>query len=80
MNTQMIWKKFNETILRGKEKFYCNLSMEDITEADYKHRKKNYKDFEKENLTEPDALENIRRMYINIYELDPAKFLLARLE
>ena len=36
----MIWKKVNETILPGKEKFYCNLSMEDITEADYKHQKK----------------------------------------
>ena len=34
MNIQMIWEKFNETILPGKEKFYCNLSMEDITEAD----------------------------------------------
>ena len=33
------WEKFNETTLPEKEKFYSNLSMEDITEADYKHKK-----------------------------------------
>ena len=31
-------------------------------------------------MAEPDVLKNIRKMYINIYELDPAKFLLALLE
>ena len=33
------WEKFNETTLPEKEKFYSNLSMEDITEPDYKHKK-----------------------------------------
>ena len=33
------WKKFNETTLPKKEKFYSNLNMEDITDADYMHAK-----------------------------------------
>ena len=31
------WKNFNETTLPEKEKFYSNLAMEGITEADDKH-------------------------------------------
>ena len=30
------WEKFNEKTLPEKEKFYGNLNMEDITDADYK--------------------------------------------
>ena len=40
------WDKFKETTLLEKEKLYSNLSMEDITEADYKHGKKVGKDLE----------------------------------
>ena len=29
------WEKFNKTLLPEKEKFYSNLNMEDITDADY---------------------------------------------
>ena len=28
------WEKLNETTLPEKEEFYCNLNMEDITDAD----------------------------------------------
>ena len=38
-------KKVNE-ILRAKKEFYCNLKMEDITDADYLHAKKVCKDFQ----------------------------------
>ena len=31
------WEKFNEKTLLEKEKFYGNLNMEDITDADYKN-------------------------------------------
>ena len=31
------WKKLDETLLPGKEDFYSNINMEDITNADYKH-------------------------------------------
>ena len=40
------WEKFNETTLPEKEKFYSNLTIQDITEAHYKHRERVCKDFE----------------------------------
>ena len=33
------WEKFNETSLPEKEDFYSHLIMEDITDADYTHKK-----------------------------------------
>ena len=83
------WEKFNETSLPEKEHFYSHLNMEDIiTDADYEHAKKFCKDFEIKNLGEyhamyvqsdtlllADVFENFRNMCLEIYELDPAKFL-----
>ena len=82
------WEKFNETTLPEKEHFYSHLNMEDITDADYAHAKRVCKDFEIKNLGEyhdlyiqrdtlllADVFDNFRYMCINIYELDPAKFL-----
>ena len=40
------WKKLNETSLREKEDFYSHVNMEDITDADYTHAKRVFKDFE----------------------------------
>ena len=40
------WEKFNETSLPEKEDFYCYLKMDDITDVDYMHGKRVYKDFE----------------------------------
>ena len=84
------WEKFNGTSLSGKENFYSHLNMEDITNADYAHARKVFKNFEIKNLREyhdlyvhsntlllPDVFENFRNMCLEIYELDPAKFLLA---
>ena len=34
------WERFSETTLPEKEEFYSNLSMEEITDADYVHGKK----------------------------------------
>ena len=34
------WEKLNEVTIPEKEKFYSNLSMENITEADNKHGKR----------------------------------------
>ena len=31
------WERFDETLLSNKEAFYSNLSMEDITDTDYRH-------------------------------------------
>ena len=44
-------EKFKEATLPETEKLYSNLSMEDITEADYKLRKIFSKEFEKNNLS-----------------------------
>ena len=41
--------KINETSLPEKENFYSDLSMADITGADYKHAKRVCKDFEIKN-------------------------------
>ena len=46
------WGKFNEATLPEKEKFYSNLNIEDITDADYMNAKRVYKDFEIKNLGE----------------------------
>ena len=50
------WEKFNETLLPEKEVFYSHLNMEDITDADYEHKKRVCKDFEIKNLGEYLAL------------------------
>ena len=34
------WQRFDETSLSDKEAFYSNLKLEDITDVDYRHRKK----------------------------------------
>ena len=80
------WEKCNEKSLPEKEDFYSNLDMEDITDAEYMHPKKVYKDFEIKNLGDyhdlyvqsdtlllADVFENFRNMWLEIYELDPAK-------
>ena len=33
------WKRFNETELPSKEKFYSNLRLESIKDKDYEHAK-----------------------------------------
>ena len=84
------WEKFNETSLPEKEDFYSHLNMEDITDTDYAHAKRVCKDFEIKNSGEyhdlyvqsdtlllADVFGNFRNMCLEIYEVDPAKFLLA---
>ena len=84
------WEKFNETSLPEKEDFYSHLSMEDITDADYEHAKRVFKDFEIKHLGEyhdlyiqsdtlllAEVSENFRNMCLEIYKLDPSKFFSA---
>ena len=69
---------------------YSNLNMEDITDAEYKHAKRVWKDFKIKNLGEyhdlyvqydtlllANLFENFQNKCIEIYELDPAHFLSA---
>ena len=84
------WEKFNEASLLEKEDFYSHLNMEDITGADYAHAKRVCKDFEIKALAEyhdlyvqrdtlllADVFENFINMCLEIYKLDPAKFISA---
>ena len=84
------WERFNKTALPEKEEFYSNLSIGDITDADYMHAERVCKVFQLKNVGEcqnlylksstlllNDFFKNFRKMYLKIYELDPAKFLSA---
>ena len=84
------WEKFDETTFPRKEELFSNLNMEQIADADYIYRKIACKDFGIKSLgkyhhlyLKSDALllanvfENFRKMYLKIYQLDPAKFLSA---
>ena len=44
------WNRFNETSLPDKEAFYRNLNMEDITDVDYRHAKRVFKNLSNKNL------------------------------
>ena len=81
------WEKFNGTSLPEKNDFYSQLNMEDITDADYAHAKRVFKDFETKNLGEyhtlyvqtdrlllVDVFVNFRNIWFKICKLDPAKF------
>ena len=46
------WERFNEILLPNKEAFYSNLNMEDITDTDYRHANKVFKELELKNLGE----------------------------
>ena len=82
------WDKFNETLIPSKESFYCNLTMENISETDYRHANNAFKIFKLNNLGDyydlyvqsdtlllADVFENFRKACIKTYELDPAHFI-----
>ena len=83
------WERFNETSFPDKEAFYSNLNTEDITDVDYRHGKRVFKNLSNKNLGDyhdlyvqsdtlllADVFENFRNMCIKVYELDPAHFYL----
>ena len=82
------WDKFNEKKLPCKESFYSNLTMEDISDTDYKHANNVFEKFNLNNLGDyhdlyvrsdtlllTDIFENYRNACLNNYELDPAHFI-----
>ena len=82
------WEKFNKASLPEKEDFYSLLNMEDFSDADYAYAKIVYKDFELKNLGQyhglfvqsdmlllADVFENFRKIFLEIYKLDPQKIL-----
>ena len=81
------WDKFNEKVLPGKDSFYSNLTLENISETDYAHANNVFKKFNINNLGEyhdlyvrsdtlllADIFENFRQSCLKNYELDPAHF------
>ena len=84
------WERFDETSLSDKEAFYNSLNIENITDVDYRHAKRVFKNLKNKNLGDyhdlhvqsdtlllADVFENFRNKCVEIYELDPANFLSA---
>ena len=82
------WKRFNETELLSKDKFYSKLNLEDISADDYVHAINVWNTFNINNLDEyhdlyvkldtarlADVFENFKNKSIEIDKLDPAYFL-----
>ena len=82
------WKRFNETELSSKDKFYSTLNLEDILDDDYAHAINVLNIFNINNLGKyhdlhvkldtallVDTFENFRDKHIETYKLDPAYFL-----
>ena len=78
------WDKFNENIIPGKELFYSNLTLENVSETDYAHANNVFKKVNINNLGEyhdlyvrsdtlllADIFENFRQLCLKNYELDP---------
>ena len=84
------FEKVNETSLAINKRIFPVTYLKDIKYSDYYHAKRVCKDFEIKNFGEyydlylksntlllADVFENFRKMYLEIYKLDPAKFLSA---
>ena len=81
------WDKFEETKLPPKEVFHSNLNISDISEYDYKHAQRFWKEFNLKNLGEyhdlylktdtlllSNVFEAFRNTCLQHYKLDPAHF------
>ena len=84
------WERFDKNTIPPKEAFYSELNLENITDKGYEHVKKVWEAFEIKNFGEyhemyvqcntfllADVFENFRNKCIEIYELDPAHFLVS---
>ena len=82
------WERSNEASLPNENAFYCELNSEDITDRQYTHAQKVFKELKLKSFGDYHDLyvqsntlllayvfENFRNKCIEIYELDPAHFL-----
>ena len=90
MNTWIARKYLMKHNYQLKKYFYSKLNLEDITDKDYAHGQKVFKELELKNLDDynnlyvqsdalllADAFENFRNKCIEIYKLNPDQFLSA---
>ena len=83
------WERFNETSLPPKKDFYSELTLEDISDKDYEHAQKVFKEYctdmgdyhdlyvQTDTLLLADVFEKFRDTCIEIYGLDSSYFLSA---
>ena len=83
------WERFNETSLPPKKDFYSELTLEDISDKDYEHAQKVFKEYctdmgdyhdlyvQTDTFLLADVFEKFRDKCIEIYGLDPSYFLSA---
>ena len=85
------WDKFSENKLPDKDKFYSKLNMDGVSDKDYEHACKVWREFGIKNMGEyhdlylltdvillANVFESFRDVCINNYGLDPANFYTAR--
>ena len=84
-----IWERFDETSLPDKQAFYSSLNMENITDVDYRHARRVFKNINNKNLGDyhdlyvqsytllAEVFENFRNKCMEIYELNPDHFFSA---
>ena len=84
------WNKFSEDKLPKKDKFHSKLNMSDVSDKDYDHARKVWKEFEIKNMGEyhdlylltdtlllANVFESFRSVCMDNYGLDPAHFYTA---
>ena len=84
------WQRSNQKSMRDKKECYSNMTMENITDSDFKYAKKVWEDIGVKDLGEhhnqyvqsdtlllEDVFKNFPGKCMEIYELDPAYFLSA---
>ena len=84
------WNRFNESKLPDKAKFYSKLNMNEVSDKDYEHAKKVWKEFEIKNMGEyhdlylltdtillANVFESFRNVCMENYGLDPGHFYTA---
>ena len=81
------WERFNETSLPPKKDFYSELTLEDISDKDYSHAQKVFKEYcidmgdyhdlyvQTDTFLLADVFENFRNKCLEICGLDPSHFL-----
>ena len=84
------WNRFNESKLPDKAKFYSKLNMNEVSDKDYEHVRKVWKEFEIKNMGEyhdlylltdtillANVFESFRNVCMENYGLDPGHFYTA---